>query len=127
LNALIEGETISDFLCDGCNKKVDISKRTLLSTLPNVLVVHLQRIIFDFNTFRNEKINTLFEFPKILDLKPYSFYEVMKNEGRLKKDKTGDEEAEAEEKVEDEDNVLPEEETCFEYKLVGIIMHSGSA
>jgi hypothetical protein len=52
---------------------------------------------------------------------------VMKNEGRLKKDKTGDEEAEAEEKVEDEDNVLPEEETCFEYKLVGIIMHSGSA
>jgi ubiquitin carboxyl-terminal hydrolase 34 len=125
LNALIEGETISDFMCDGCNKKVDISKRTLLSTLPNVLVVHLQRIIFDFNTFRNEKINTLFEFPKQLDLKPYSFYEVMKKENRLKKTTTDEEGEEKEE--EDEDNVWPEEETCFEYKLVGIIMHSGSA
>jgi uncharacterized UBP type Zn finger protein len=128
LNSLIEGEVISGFQCDGCNKKVDISKRTLLSQLPNVLVVHLQRIIFDFNTFRNEKINTLFEFPKMLDLKPYSYHEVMKNEGRVKKEKTDDEEGEAEEKKEeDEDNVQPEEETCFDYKLVGIVMHSGSA
>lgn len=124
---MIEGEVISDYECDGCKKKVDISKRTLLSKLPNVLVVHLQRIIFDFNTFRNEKINTLFEFPKLLDLKPYSFYEVMKKEGRLKKEKGEDQDPEAEEVKEDEDAVWPEEETCFEYKLVGIVMHSGSA
>jgi ubiquitin carboxyl-terminal hydrolase 34 len=48
---LIEGEVISDYECDGCKKKVDISKRTLISQTPNVLIVHLQRIIFNFDTF----------------------------------------------------------------------------
>ena len=30
-------------------------------------------------------------------------------------------------KPEDEDNQWPEEENCFEYKLVGVNVHSGSA
>jgi ubiquitin carboxyl-terminal hydrolase 34 len=93
LQKLIEGEVISDYECDGCKKKVDLSKRTLISQTPNVLIVHLQRIIFNFDTFRNDKINTFFEFPYQLDLKPYSFYEVMKKEKRLEK-KAGEEEEE---------------------------------
>jgi uncharacterized UBP type Zn finger protein len=40
LNKMIEGETINDYNCEGCNKKVDISKRTLISQTPNVLIVH---------------------------------------------------------------------------------------
>jgi uncharacterized UBP type Zn finger protein len=31
LQKLIEGEVISDYECDGCKKKVDLSKRTLIS------------------------------------------------------------------------------------------------
>ena len=85
LQKLIEGETINDYECETCKKKVDISKRILLSQTPNVLIVHLQRIIFNFDTFRNDKINSFFEFPTHLDLKPYSFYEVMGKEGRLNK------------------------------------------
>jgi ubiquitin carboxyl-terminal hydrolase 34 len=96
LQKLIEGEVISDYECDGCKKKVDISKRTLISQTPNVLIVHLQRIIFNFDTFRNDKINTFFEFPYLLDLKPYSFYEVMKNEKRYQKKKGEGVEGEAE-------------------------------
>ncbi len=91
LQKLVEGEVINDFLCEGCNKKVDISKRTLISSTPNVLIVHLQRIVYNFDTFRNDKLNTHFEFPCQLDLKPYSFYEVMRKENRLKKDKEDDE------------------------------------
>lgn len=82
LQKMIEGEIINDFMCDSCNKKVDISKRTLISQTPNVLIVHLQRIIFNFETFRNDKINSYFEFPNVLDLKPYSFTEVMRKENR---------------------------------------------
>lgn len=41
LGKLIEGEVISDYHCEGCNKKVDLSKRTLISSTPNVLIVHL--------------------------------------------------------------------------------------
>lgn len=41
LQKLVEGEVINDYQCDGCMKKVDISKRTLISQTPNVLIVHL--------------------------------------------------------------------------------------
>jgi len=63
LAKMIEGEVINDYMCEGCNKKVDISRRTLISQTPNVLIVHLQRIIFNFDTFRNDKINSFWEFP----------------------------------------------------------------
>jgi ubiquitin carboxyl-terminal hydrolase 34 len=48
---MIEGEKIADYTCSGCGKKVDILKRTLLAETPSILIVHLQRILFDFNTF----------------------------------------------------------------------------
>jgi len=57
LKTMIDGEVINDYKCDGCNKKVDITKRTLISETPNVLIIHLQRLLFDFDTFRNEKMN----------------------------------------------------------------------
>ena len=60
-------------------------------------------------------------------MKPYSFYEVMKNENRLNKKKEGDEEEVVEEVKEGDDNIMPSEETCFEYKLVGVTVHSGTA
>lgn len=117
---------ISDFKCEGCDKKVDITKRTLISQTPNVLIVHLQRLLFDFDTFRNEKNNEHFAFPYQLDLKDYSYWEVMKREGLLmpEEKKGGDDE---EEKPVDEDNQVPEQDDCFEYKLVGVNVHSGSA
>ena len=63
LKIQVEGEVINGYDCETCKKKVDISKRVLLSQTPNVLIVHLQRIIFNFDSFRNDKINSLFEFP----------------------------------------------------------------
>ena len=78
LAKLVAGEVISDYECSGCQKKVDVSKRTLIAQTPNVLIVHLQRIIFNFDTFQNDKINQYFEFPQLLDLSPYDYYEVMR-------------------------------------------------
>ena len=46
----VEGEIISDFKCDACNKTVDLSKRTLIAETPNVLIVHLKRIEYNFET-----------------------------------------------------------------------------
>ncbi len=127
----VEGEVINEYHCETCKKKVDISKRVLLSSSPNVLVVHLQRIIFNFDTFRNDKINSLFEFPTYLDLKPYSFYEVMRKENRLNKNPTGEDDnqgsATTEAAPQNEDSKMPEEDDCWEYKLVGVTVHSGTA
>lgn len=135
----VEGEVINDYQCDGCNKKVDVSKRVLIAETPNVLILHLQRIVFNFDTFRNDKLNQHFEFPTILDLKPYSYYDVMKREQRLPKEKpknededdiqtevTG-EQTEAKPAENNDDNQMPIEDDCFEYKLVGVNVHSGSA
>ena len=83
LEKMVEGEVISDYECGGCKKKVDVRKRTLISQTPNVLIVHLQRILFNFETYQNDKLNQSFEFPQQLDLAPYSYYEVMgKENGR---------------------------------------------
>jgi hypothetical protein len=37
-----------------------------------VLIVHLQRILFNYDTFQNEKINSKLEFPNSLSLEPYT-------------------------------------------------------
>ena len=70
---------------------------------------------------------------------PYTYYDVMEKEGRLPK-KKGEEDEEGEVKDEDltqeelkkkkeaeEDFKQPEHDDCFEYKLVGVNVHSGTA
>ena len=78
LKKFITGEIISDFKCEACNTKTDVERRTVLDKLPNMLMVHLQRIIFDFDTFQNVKLNSRLEFPNVLNLKQYMLSEIMK-------------------------------------------------
>ena len=42
-----------------------MESRTCLSELPNILICHLKRIVFDFDTFETIKINTRFQFPQV--------------------------------------------------------------
>jgi ubiquitin carboxyl-terminal hydrolase 34 len=145
----LEGEVISDYECPGCKKKVDITKRTLFSKTPNVFVIQLQRIIFDFDRFENQKVNSYFEFPETLDLTPYSLNHIMKSEGKLKEKVEGEEEEAADDNNEEEDefegltdeekkerieereiydeHIRYNENECYEYKLVGVIIHMGTA
>lgn len=67
--------------------------------------MHLQRIGFDFETYETEKWNTLCSFPKMLDLKPYSYFEVMAKEDRLKEKVEIDEK-----KKKEEEDAMTEEE-----------------
>lgn len=93
------------------------------------------RIEFNFNTENLDKINSLFKFPNTLDLKPYSYYETMKKEGRSTEKE--EDEGEGDEKLTEEELAKkkeladeyrhPEQEDCFEYKLVGVNVHSGTA
>jgi len=117
-----------------------LSKRTLIAETPNVLILHLQRIVFNFDTFQNDKLNSYMEFPTVLDLKPYSFHHVMGKEGRLKSQMQDEDEDVQKPKKEDmteeelkkleeleEETKEPIEDDCFEYKLVGVNVHSGTA
>ena len=103
--------------------------------------MHLQRIGFNFETFETDKVNTLCKFPTTLDLKPYSYFDVMGRENRLKEpegdadDKKKKQEAEealteeelAKKREQEEETREPVREDCFEYKLVGVNVHSGTA
>lgn len=74
---MLDGQIIEDFRCGACDKKVNILKRSLLADMPNTLIVHLNRIMFSYDTLENDKINSHFAFPKVLDLKPYSYKAAM--------------------------------------------------
>ena len=67
----VSSENIEDYNCSNCRKKVTIKRKTLLSNLPNILVIRLNRIIFDYKNEEQTKINSKFEFPIELNLKKY--------------------------------------------------------
>ena len=71
LNKFISEEIIEDYKCDKCNNKVNLKKITFFSSLPNVLVIHLKRIIIN-NKGEHEQISSKFDFPiKELNIKKY--------------------------------------------------------
>ena len=71
LDKYISEEIIDDYKCDKCNNKVKLKKTTVISSLPNILVVHLKRMTYN-NNGELEKINNKFNFPfNDLNLKKY--------------------------------------------------------
>ena len=96
---------------------MNLQQRILLGTMPNVLIVHLQRITTNFETWpiTNEKINTRLEFPPILDLNRYSFKTNM--EGKVK--------GKFEEK--EIQDMMEQSDDNYIYRLVGVNVHRGSA
>lgn len=71
MEAMVEGETISDYRCSSCDQKVEIEKKVAVRSMPNMLIVHLNRIIFDFEKMRNVKVNDRWEFPDMINIKDY--------------------------------------------------------
>ncbi len=83
------------------------TKRVLLKSLPESLIIHLKRFEFDFETMQQIKINDRYEFPMELDLYPYTKEGVnSKEEGH--NDPEGN-----------HDDML--------YTLMGIVVHIGTA
>jgi ubiquitin carboxyl-terminal hydrolase 34 len=67
----------------------------------------LKRFAFDFETFLRKKLNNFYEMWHELDLEPYSKQGFSKREGKkLENEKPSD---------------------YFKYKLVGVLVHTGSA
>ena len=99
LNKYIGEENIEDYKCDKCKNKITHVKNTLLEYLPNILIIHLQRNKFNYETFQLEKINSRIEFEKTINIKNYTIDKNNKNKN-------------------DEN---------YEYNLIGVIVHSGTA
>jgi len=103
LTKFVAGDTIQDYYCEQCKKKVDVVKRTSVSELPNVLIIHLQRIVYNYDTNMNDKINSRLEFPKDFSMEPYTL-EGLENDKNAKN-----------------------ESSYYHYKLAGVVVHVGFA
>ncbi|XP_042614954.1 probable ubiquitin carboxyl-terminal hydrolase FAF-X isoform X2 [Cyprinus carpio] len=114
---LLEGANA--YHCEKCNKKVDTVKRLLIRKLPPVLAIQLKRFDYDWERECAIKFNDYFEFPRELDMEPYTVAGVAKLEGA---------------------EVLPESQVIAEsspeesdpndssrYRLVGVLVHSRQA
>ena len=51
-----------------------------MAELPNVLILHLQRIIFDMGALKNVKLNERIEFPEKLNMKAFMTQKIKKSE-----------------------------------------------
>lgn len=139
LEKYISPEKIDEYHCDTCNKKVTITKRNVLSDLPNVLIVHLQRIFYNYETDRNEKINSRLEFPKVLNLKNYTIEEMARKNaakhataGAKANTNSGNNNNEEEgtpgsDLQFENDEIYFKHNDYYEYHLVGVNVHIGSA
>lgn len=71
----VEEENLSGsnaYFCEKEQQKVNAIKRVRLQTLPKVLVFHLKRFTFDFDTMEKYKSNDALEFPFSIDMKPFT-------------------------------------------------------
>lgn len=140
IQKLITEDIISDYRCDNCKQKCDVIKRTFLKECPNVLLVHLQRIIFDLDVLMNVKINTWYEFQQFMNLNEFTYENYLAKKGKdgAKKDGTSDPREMSEDDLRDgattqedseskADEQKPKEEDSLDYNLAGVIVHLGSA
>ncbi|CAF3335952.1 unnamed protein product [Rotaria socialis] len=106
------------YFCEKCNKKVDTIKRTCFKKLPPILAIQLKRFDYDWERETPIKFNDYFEFPRELNMEPYTVQGLAKAEGMTVMDETTD-----------DDPKLPTTNSNGDtrYKLVGIIVHSGQA
>lgn len=77
LRKFTEQEAIADYFCEKCNKKMaKIYKRTYLNALPQIVILNLQRIVYDQQKGDKVKVHTQLSFPQDI-----SFADFIKNDG----------------------------------------------
>lgn len=87
-------------------------KRLCVKKLPPILAIQLKRFEYDYERLCPIKFNDYFEFPRVLDMEPYTVWGLAKAEGEI-----------IDYDMEEEAN----RDLCTRYQLTGIVVHSGQA
>lgn len=88
----------NQYQCENCKKLVDARKGAVIKSLPPILTISLLRFSFNYRSLRRFKETKRFEFPLTLNMKTFC--------------------GKAENK---------QENSCYDYDLYSVIIHSGSA
>ena len=130
---LLEGDNA--YYCEKCNAKRSAVKRMSIRKLPKTLVIQLKRFHYDHETNRAVKFDDYFEFPRNLDMSPYTTEGIRQAE---KSDKgnvnpIGEKRARTLSTSSLSTNGSKKSGSSFKqlskqnYDLVGIVVHSGQA
>ncbi|XP_029817497.1 ubiquitin carboxyl-terminal hydrolase 34, partial [Manacus vitellinus] len=107
----LEGDNM--YTCSHCGKKVRAEKRACFKKLPRILSFNTMRYTFNMVTMMKEKVNTHFSFPLRLDMTPYTEDFLMGKNDRKEGFK--------------EDGGYLKETESYEYDLIGVTVHTGTA
>ena len=114
LHEYVKGDLLDGsnaYYCERCDKKVDTTKRLCVKKLPPILVIQLKRFDYDYERECAIKFNDYFEFPRELDMEPYTVAGLAKIEGEAIDCDPSDLSGKAVRK----------------YRLRGMVVHSGQA
>lgn len=134
LDAFIQGEMMegeNSYNCEKCEKKVPALKRQCFKKLPRVLVLVLKRFEYDYDTMQKNKINDYCEFPLELNMEKFTqeylskkqVNETTESSNNLMENGISGEEISV--KI-DNNNYFEDRNTCYNYDLTGIIIHTGT-
>ncbi|XP_068731970.1 ubiquitin carboxyl-terminal hydrolase 9X-like isoform X1 [Montipora capricornis] len=115
---LLEGANA--YHCEKCDKKVDTVKRMCIKKLPRVLAIQLKRFDYDWERECAVKFNDYFEFPRDIDMEPFTEVGLAKLQGEITENSE-------ESGTEDENEVNHKGSSSTKFRLVGILVHSGQA
>ena len=128
---LLEGDNA--YYCEKCQAKRSAVKRMSIRKLPKTLVIQLKRFHYDHETNRAVKFDDYFEFPRQLDMSPYTtegIRQAEKSETKVQRSRTlSTSSMSAMRKTSSSGaNLTPTSNQKMQvYDLVGIVVHSGSA
>ena len=109
---LLDGQNA--YFCEQCQAKVTAIKRLCVRNLPPVLVIQLKRFDYDWERECATKFNDYFEFPRQLDMEPYTESGIARRDVENTSSSSG-----TSTPTVGDDPAL--------YNLIGVVVHSGQA
>uniref|UniRef100_A0A8C5WGL6 Ubiquitin carboxyl-terminal hydrolase 24 n=1 Tax=Leptobrachium leishanense TaxID=445787 RepID=A0A8C5WGL6_9ANUR len=124
LDQFVRGEVLEGsnaYYCEKCKEKRTTVKRTCIKSLPSVLVIHLMRFGFDWESGRSIKYDEQIKFPWMLNMEPYTVSGMARQDSSSEVGENG--------RHSDPAGGSPRKKVAptENYELVGIIVHSGQA
>ncbi|XP_051788643.1 ubiquitin carboxyl-terminal hydrolase 24 isoform X2 [Erpetoichthys calabaricus] len=124
LDQFVRGEVLEGsnaYYCEKCKEKRTTVKRTCIKSLPSVLVIHLMRFGFDWESGRSIKYDEQIRFPWVLNMEPYTVSGMARQDSSSEHGDNG--------RGEPGSGGSPRKKVTISenYELVGVVVHSGQA
>ncbi|KAJ6662583.1 hypothetical protein lerEdw1_011720 [Lerista edwardsae] len=125
LDQFVRGEILEGsnaYYCEKCKEKRTTVKRTCIKALPSVLVIHLMRFGFDWESGRSIKYDEQIKFPWMLNMEPYTVSGMARQDSSSEVGDNG-------RSIDQGGSGSPRKKVAptENYELVGVIVHSGQA